>query len=87
MQVNDGEPLRARIGAGREPLVNDPAVRVENLSGVDLNVRNIAAVELPARRAGVASFKAGDTVRLAVTLRTHLGAYQVAWRGTFPLVD
>ena len=87
VQVNDGEPLRARIGAGREPLVNDPAVRVENLSGVDLNVRNIAAVELPARRAGVASFKAGDTVRLAVTLRTHLGAYQVAWRGTFPLVD
>ena len=79
--------MRARIGAGREPLVSDARVRVENLSGLDLNVRNIAAMEVPAELLGKDEFKAGDTVELDCTLLTHCQAYRMEWKGTFTLRD
>jgi hypothetical protein len=79
------EIVHARIGAGREPLVSDPRVRVENLSGLNLNVRDIAAMELPAELVGKDQFKAGDTVELECTLLTHCGAYRFEWEGAFTL--
>jgi hypothetical protein len=85
VQVDGREIARARIGAGREPLVNDPRVRVENLSGLDLNVRNIAVIELPATLVGRRQFKAGDSVELDCTLLTHCGAYRMTWKGSFTL--
>src|SRR5882672_1735406 len=83
----DGEAIRARIGAGREAIVNDPSVRLENLSGVNLNVRNVAIVELPAERFGKKRFRAGDSIDLNTTLLTHAQAYRVEWKGAFQLAD
>ena len=85
--VRDGEAIRARIGAGREAIVNDPSVRLENLSGSNLNVRNVAIVELPAERFGKERLRAGDTIDLNTTLLTHAQAYRVEWNGTFKLTD
>ena len=86
-QVNGRDPIRARIGAGREPLVNDPGVKVLNLSGLNLNVRNLAILEIPAQRLGKERLQAGETVDLNVTLATHCQAYQVTWKGQFTLAD
>jgi hypothetical protein len=80
-----GQPIRARIGAGREPVANEPAVRIVNLSGVNGDLRNIAGMELPARLFGRNRFKQGDTVELSSTLLTHGRAYRVEWKGRFTL--
>ncbi|MFO1496941.1 MAG: hypothetical protein U1G07_00845 [Verrucomicrobiota bacterium] len=79
-------PVRARIGGGMEAIVNGPTARVINLSGVNLNVRNIAAMELPARYFGRRRLAAGDIVELSSTLLTHCQAYRVDWSGRFTLL-
>jgi hypothetical protein len=78
-------PVRARIGAGMEPVVDEPTVNVLNLSGVSANVRNVAGMELPAQLFGNRRFKAGDTVELDATFVAHGRAHRVAWRGRFTL--
>jgi hypothetical protein len=85
IQVGDSQPVRARLGTGREPLVNDPAVRVWNLSSVNLNVRNIAILELESGRLGKAEFKPGDELVFSSTLHTHARASQIDWQGKFRL--
>jgi hypothetical protein len=77
--------IRARIGAGREPIVNEPSVHVVNISGVNLDVADIAAMELPARLFGRSRFRSGDVIELSSTLLTHCQADRVDWRGTFKL--
>ena len=82
----DGNPeIRARIGAGREPLINDADLRIENLSGINLMVRNITILEVPAGKLNRAELKAGDTIELSSTLLTHARAYRMEWKGTFTL--
>lgn len=83
----NGRPIRARLGAGREPLVNDPEVSVSNLSGLNINVRNLAVMEIPAKRLGKDQFRTGDSVKLICNLVTHGQAYQMDWKGTFTLKD
>ncbi len=78
-------PIRCRVGAGLEPVVDEPAVRVMNLSGMNGNLRNIAAMELPAKLFGKDRFKAGDAVEFASTFYTHCRAYRVEWKGQFTL--
>jgi hypothetical protein len=85
VETGNGEAISARIGAGRKPIVSDPAVRVENLSGVDLNVRNIAILELPTRKLGQPRLRRGDTIQLKSFLQTHGKAYKVEWEGSFTL--
>jgi hypothetical protein len=68
-----------------EPVFDVPSVRAMNLSGLNGNVRNIAALELPAKLFGKERFKAGDTVRFTSTFFTHCRAYRVDWNGTFCL--
>jgi hypothetical protein len=83
VKPGDGQEIRARIGGGREAIVNDPAVRLENLSGINLNVRNVAVLELPAERFGKNRFRAGDSIDLNTSLLSHAQAYRVEWKGTF----
>ena len=86
--VNIGRPgkaIRAHIGAGVEPIINERAVRIVNLSGLNLNVRNIAAMEVPVKLFGKDGFKAGDGVELSAALSTHCQAYRVEWKGKFVL--
>jgi hypothetical protein len=79
------KPIRGRIGAGLEPIVDDPAIRIVNISGVNGNVRNIACMELPAKLFGQQRFKPGDAIEFASTLFTHCRAYRVDWKGKFML--
>jgi hypothetical protein len=77
--------VRARIGAGVEPIVNQPGVRVANISGLNGDVRNIAAMELPATLFGRQRFKSADTIAFSSTFFTHGRAYRVKWKGDFTL--
>lgn len=85
LQVPGREPLRIRLGSGREPLLNDPAVRVEHLSGVNLTVRSITALELTAAQLGRKRFRAGDRLRLDACFTTHGQCYRMVWAGDFVL--
>ncbi len=78
-------PVRVRIGAGMEPIVNEPTVRVMNISGVNGQVRNIAAVKLPAKLFAKDRFKSEDTIAFSSTFSTHGGAYRGEWNGHFTL--
>jgi hypothetical protein len=79
------KPIHVRIGAGLEPVFDEPTVRMMNISGLNGNLRNIAAMELPAKLFGNDRFKAGDAVELASTFFTHCRAYRVEWKGRFTL--
>lgn len=80
-------PIHARLGLGRDPIPSDPAIRIENLSGSNLTVRNIAAMEIKAAQLGRARFRAGDRIPLASTFFTHGQAYRIEWKGEFTLAE
>jgi len=80
-----GSTVRARIGAGVEAITSPSAVRVVNISGLNGEVRNIAAMELPARLFGKSRFKAGDTVALSSTFTTNGGGDRTEWKSNFTL--
>jgi hypothetical protein len=79
--------IQSRIGAGLEPIVNHPDVRVLNISGLNGNVRNIACMEIPAKLFGKDRFKAGDVIEFSSTFSTHCRVYLTEWRGRFSLVS
>ena len=81
----DPNAIRARIGAGLEPVLNESAARLVNLSGLNGNFRNIAALELPAKLFRKHRFKPGDTIDLASTFFTHCRGHRVEWQGRFTL--
>jgi hypothetical protein len=85
--AESGKTIQARIGAGANPLVDESTVRIVNLSGVNLDTRNIAAMELPAKLFGKDQFKAGDRIELASTFFAHCRGYRVEWKGNFTLRD
>jgi hypothetical protein len=78
-------PVRMRIGAGMEPIVYEPTVRVTNISGVNGQVRNIAAVKLPAKLFGKDRFQSEETIGFSSTFSTYGGAYRGEWSGRFTL--
>jgi hypothetical protein len=77
--------IRARIGAGLEPVVDEATVRLVNLSGINGNFRNVAGMEIPAKLLGQSQLKAGDIFELASILFTHCRGYSVEWKGKFTL--
>jgi len=87
VQLGDGQAVTARVGGGEKPIVSDPAVRVECLSGLDHDARLIAVMQLSPERLGKKRFAAGDAVELHSTLTTHGRAYQYEWKSTLPLAD
>jgi len=85
LRVDGREIVRARIGAGREPVWSEPKARVENASGVGSNVSNVAGMEIPAALLGQDELRPGDTIEIDCTLLTHGRAYRVDWKGRFIL--
>ncbi|MBL9135730.1 MAG: hypothetical protein JNK85_07675 [Verrucomicrobiales bacterium] len=85
IQVGESQPVRLRLGAGRDPIPSDPSVRLEHISGVNLTVRSITALAMPAERFGKMSFKPGDTIRLRSQFLSHGQSYRVDWDGEFTL--
>ena len=82
-----GAPIHVRLGPGCAPIWDQPDVRVVNLSGVYMNTRNIAAMKLPAKLFGKASFRPGDSIELDSTYLTLARADRVQWKGKFTLRD
>ena len=66
-------------------MINEPAVRVAHLSGVELNTRCIGAMRIPALLFGRVTFQRGDRIEFASTFRSHCRAYRTDWRGSFTL--
>ena len=79
------KPIRGRIGAGLEPIFDEPSVRPMNISGFNGNTRNIAGLELPARLFGKDRFKQGDTIEFTATFLSHCRAYNVEWKARLSL--
>ena len=77
--------IRGRIGAGLEPVVDEPAIRLVSISGINGNFRNIACLELPAGLFGKTRLKEGDLIEFASTFTSHCRAYRVEWKGRFTL--
>src|SRR5262249_51231424 len=78
-------PIHIRLGPGGAPVCDEPTARIANLSGVYMNTRNIAALELPAKLFGKVRLKPGDTIELNSTFLSHCRADRVEWKGTFTL--
>ena len=68
-----------------EPIVDESAVRIVNLSGINGNFRKTAALEIPAKLFGQQRFKAGDSIEFATTFHSHCREYRVGWKGQFKL--
>ena len=77
--------IRSRIGAGREPAIDEPGVRIVNPPGLNAGVGNVVAMELPAKVFGKEQFQSGDKIDFTSTLVTHGQAYRVEWKGSFVL--
>ncbi|HEV8607065.1 MAG TPA: hypothetical protein VGQ99_17120, partial [Tepidisphaeraceae bacterium] len=86
VSVAGREIVRARIGGGREAIVNKASVRVESIPVATSSAWNTAAMELPANLLGKNAFAAGDTIELECVLLTHARAYRVEWKGSFKLL-
>jgi hypothetical protein len=78
--------IRARLGPFGPAVCSDLSVRLVNLSGIYMNTRNVAAMELPAKLFGKTRLRAGDNIELASTFFTHARANRVDWKGTFYLM-
>lgn len=85
VRIDQRHSFHARIGAGREAIPSRPDLRMENLSGVNLSVRNIAALQITAAQLGRDRLRAGDRIELTSEFSGHLQAHQVKWRGNFVL--
>jgi hypothetical protein len=81
------QTIRARLGAGLEPVVNDATVRMTNVSGMNGNFRNIACAELPAKLFGKKRFKSSDKIEFASIFFTHCRGYRAEWNGALTLAD
>jgi hypothetical protein len=87
IRVNGGKPISARIGAGKEPLLNPPSAKITSLSGTYHDVRSITVVELPAALLGKQALKPGDQIALDSSYSTHARANRIEWKGTFVLSE
>ena len=77
--------IHVRLGPGAPPSWDEPAARIVNLSGIYMNTRNVAALELPAKLFGKERFKSGDRIEFASTFFAHCRSYRVDWKGSFTL--
>jgi hypothetical protein len=80
-------PVTIRLGAGKEPVISEPGLRVKSLSGLYHSVRCVTAIELPASRFGKATFEPGERIELEITFTTHGRADRVHWKGVFVLSE
>jgi hypothetical protein len=75
--------IRAQVGAGKEALITEKAIRSSSLSGIYHDVRCITAIEIPAKFFGKERFAAGDRISLESTFETFGRADRIDWKGDF----
>ena len=79
--------IRVRLGAGRLPTGMPTGIMITNLSGLRLNVRNIAAMKVPASFLASKELRPGDRLKFSSTLLTHARASRVEWAEELRLVE
>ncbi len=87
VRIGGKEIARARIGGGREAMVNNAAVRVESIPMAAGSAWMTAAMEVPIKLIGKNSFGVGDEIEIESILVGHAGVSRVEWRGKFKLVE
>ncbi|HEX3598703.1 MAG TPA: hypothetical protein VHU84_01100 [Lacipirellulaceae bacterium] len=85
VQVNTENPITMRIGAGKDPVIDNPTIRIASLSGTYHNVRCITAIAVPAKELGKQQFEAGDHIALKSSFDTLGRAEHMEWNGEFEL--
>lgn len=85
IRIPGNAPISFRIGAGREPIGNQPDLHLVNRSGLGHDVVNVAAIEIPSAWYQKHAFQSGESVELDVSLMTHARAAEAHWRGRFRL--
>jgi len=84
-RLNERVSVSVRLGGGKNPIVDNPSIRVEALSGTYQDVRCITAIELPAKLFGKERLRAGDRITLATTFDSLARAHHIEWNGDFEL--
>ena len=87
IQVNGQTPVTARLGCGKNAVIDNPLTRVVSLSGATHGVRCITAIELPAKQFCKERLAAGDHITIDSMFTTHARAYRIDWKGEFVLGD
>jgi hypothetical protein len=85
VQLNTMAPITARVGAGKDPAIDNPAVRIASVSGTLHQVRCITAMEVPARQLGKERLAAGDHISLKSSFNTLGRANHMEWSGELEL--
>lgn len=85
VEVNGREILQVRIGAGREPVASNPAVRVEQVTGPAPVVRTVAAVAIPRSELEGVRLRTGTRLRLRCRYQAHGHVQHVGWEGDYLL--
>jgi hypothetical protein len=85
VQLNAMATITARVGAGKQPVIDNPAVRIVSLSGTYQQVRCIAAIEVPASQLGKDRLSAGDHISLKSSFNTLGRANHIEWSGELEL--
>jgi len=87
VRIAGKEIARARIGAGREAMVSEAAMRVESIPVGNPSAWMTAAMEVPAKLLGKDSLTIGDEIELECVLIMHARAQRIEWKGRFRLID
>lgn len=85
VKLATGPPITARVGAGKNAVINNEVIRTMSLSGVYHDVRCITAIEIPVTLLGKDRFAVGDRVSLESTFDTFGRADHIEWKGDFVL--
>lgn len=85
VRINGAKPIAARLGAGKDPTVSEPAVRIQSISGIYHDVRCVTVIEVPAEYLGKKQLAPGDEISLDSNFTTHARANRVGWEGKFVL--
>jgi hypothetical protein len=81
IQLNAMAPISARVGAGKQAVIDNSAVRIVSLSGTYQKVRCITAIEVPANQLGKTQLAAGDHITLKSSFNTLGRANRMDWSG------
>jgi hypothetical protein len=87
VRIDRKEVAKARIGGGREGMVNNAAVRVESIPVAATSAWMTAAMEVPVKELGRKELGAGDEIEVECELVSHGRGRRVEWRGRFKLVE
>lgn len=87
IKIENQEPIRIRLGAGKKPVWGNKKIKVFNSSGIFLTVKNITVLRIPAESFGKRKFEPTDKINFQADLQTFARAYYIQWKVKSFLTD